>query len=369
MGLESVSRMGRLAVSNTAWGSKHPIDETGRDPRPSGAPFRMRLVQSGPEGLVFEGRHRLEPSLLLAPLFGLLGALPWLAPEPPDLGRCLVSALCLGTAGVLCRVGWPSRTRLAVDPRREVLRRGTERLPLTTPPRFRLGMAAREFAPTPHYHVALLLDAGAQQTLIGDTEPHVVLRQLREMLRSWPGSVEPGWGLPAEALTWLSESAPPAPPRDTGTGAVSEIQVFEAPRSLCWAMAIMAAFVVIDLFVLVSSASAALPRTHPLSSILATLLGGALLLLGLFVVTSRSRFHVAGSLEATAGALGLRKRQAPVPLAFVRGVYALQSTSAEQRHVFVDTALGPLSLPVPQEKAESVCRQLRDAIARAKLPG
>jgi len=74
-----------------------------------GRPAQLALVSADASRLCFEGRRPMLAPILLSPLFGCLGTLPWLVPEPLDGTRLAASGLFLLVAAGIGRWSWPLR--------------------------------------------------------------------------------------------------------------------------------------------------------------------------------------------------------------------------------------------------------------------
>jgi hypothetical protein len=206
---------------------------------------------------------------------------------------------------------------------------------------------------------------GAPLSVLENTDPERVLWQLSEMLRYWPGPIDCHWGLPAGAEPWSIE--PHSGPRSLGSEARPE-QVVAAPadRPLIWCTRLMAVFVVADLTFLVGSTGMAWPAVHPLSVVLALLLGTCLVALAVAVQTGRSRLRIGGRVRREDSLLGLQRQHGDVRLASVRGVYAIGLPSAERWHLLIDSSDGPLSMSVLQRDAAAVALEAERALSAAR---
>jgi len=124
--------------------------------------------------------------------------------------------------------------------------------------------------------------------------------------------------------------------------------------------------VLLDLIMLVLTASRLVDRVHVLSLILPALLGGSLVLLTLAVLTLHQRLSIGSELRQEASMLGVRRpRGAAVRADAVRGVYLLAPPGATPRHLLVDSQQGPLSLPVNEHEPERLRDQVNRALAQA----
>jgi len=325
--------------------------------RPVLAP--LRLKQATDAELHFAGRSALRAPLVLAPVLLTLSGLTWVAPTPSDGPRVLASLLCLGCALVAVLASWPRKIELYVRPleRTWSLRGRTRALPVA--PHWRLCTELRSDSPELRYLAVIQLDDGPAWPLLCDADPAAVLRQLHAVLARWSCPVDNEWGLPEAAAPWSFEAST-APERDGAAATI--VRGPPPPAGLRWTMIGATVLVLVDLIMLVLTASSLVDRVHVSSLILPALLGGSLVLLTLAVLTLHQRLSIGRELRQEACVLGVRRpRGTAVRADAVRGVYLLAPPGAKPRHLLLDSRQGPLSLPVPEHEPE----RLRDEVSRA----
>ena len=348
MGMSSVSEAPR-------WRNDH--DAVRRETRPPGrTPQRLELVSADANRLVFAGRRRASSPIFLCPPALALATLPWLAPELNPL-RLGTSVLFLGVAGGLAAWGWPRRRQLELSARPGA--------GAAAPRRWLLEMAPDPDGLTALFSVAHEPADGPALTVLEGPDPEPVLWQLSEVLRHWPAPVECRWGLAAGARPWSIEPhSGPRPREDASLG--GSITVPFAHKPLVWCTRLMAAFVVLDVLFLVTTAGRSLPVIHPLSIVLPILFVSYLVVLSLVVSTGETRLRVGGRVTRETSLLGRVTRRTEVRLESVRGVYALGAPGAERWHVLIDSADGPLALAAPRERAPALARDVERAVHSAR---
>jgi hypothetical protein len=371
MTLETDDLMGISSVTQAPrW--RHAGAAVRREPRlvlRGAAP--LELVSADPDQLVFAGRQPPLAPILLTPLLLVLGSLPWLAPRPIDAVRAATSGAFVAVACGVAAWAWPRRRRLEVlskashDPSTASAR--TEPGRLAQPGRLRWVLDA-EYTPnalSAAYTVALEPDDGGAYTVLRNLDPERLLRQFSEVLRHWPGPVDCRWNLPTGARPWRIE--PHSGPRTLDEGrpaAVVDIPLTHRP--LIWCARIMAALVITDLILLVTSAAAELRSIHPLSLILPCLLASGLVALALGLRTGGWRLRIAARVQRDVCSFGLCRARGSVRTDSVRGVYALGVAGAERWHLLVDSSDGPLALPVRCRDAEPLARAAERAISSSR---
>jgi hypothetical protein len=328
---------------------------------------RLELISADSAELSFAGRQAPLAPLFLCPLLLALGVLPWLAPRPLDAARAATSLALVGAAGSLAAWSRPRRRGLRVASARAAAARPHDDVVVAEPGRVRWVLDALHFpgSLSATYAVALELDDGSSHVVLQNEDPERLLWQFSEVARHWPGPVECRWGLPAPARPWSIEphSGPRARADDSG---IAVVTVPLAHRPLIWCARLMAAFVVVDLSFLVTTAKATVAAVHPLSIILPVALASCLLALALGLGTGGWRLSIGGRVCRELMVLGLRRERGSVRLASVRGVHVLGAPSAERWHVLVDSADGPLAVPVPRANAKAIARALEQAIQLAR---
>jgi hypothetical protein len=331
------------------------------------APARVELVSADSAELAFARRQAPLPPLFLSPLLFALGALPWLAPRPLDPTRLATSLAFVIAAGGVVAWARPRRRALRVTSTPAFGERSDGDVLVAEPGRTRWVLDAVHFpdALSTTYAAALELEDGSSHIVLQNDDPERLLWQFSEVSRHWPGPVACRWGLPASARPWNIE--PHSGPRTKDDGAArTAVAVPLAHRPLIWCARIMAAFVVTDLTFLVTTASAGVALLHPLSIVLPIALASCLIGLALGLGTGGWRLSIGGRVRRELTLLGRRRERGSVRLESVRGVHVLGAASAERWHVLVDSADGPLALPVPRAKAKAIALQVERALQRAR---
>jgi hypothetical protein len=326
------------------------------------APARIELLSADPGQLSFAARREALAPVFLFPLWLVLGALPWLAPQPIDATRLATSAVCLGAAAGIAAWARPKRRRLQVVARGAP---GSDLHPVQ-PGRVRW-LLDSEHAPgeaRTTYTVTLETDDEAFAVL-QSPDPERLLWQFSEVLRHWPGPVDCRWGLPETARPWSIE--PHSGPRSLNAEEAQSVAVVPlGHRPLIWCSCVMTALVLLDLSVLLTSAAAGVPRIHPLSLVLALIFASCLLALTFALATGSSRLRVNRRVSRETALFGVRRSRGGVRIESVRGVHALGSAAAERWHVLIDSADGPLALDVPRAQAAALAREAERAIVSAR---
>ncbi len=328
--------------------------------------MRLELVSASPEQLCVVGRGRPAAPFLLAPMFFILACLPWVAPSPVDTLRFLVSCACAGVTCIAAICTWPRVYRLRLE--RPVPRAGDlPSLALAEPLHWRLDAEAEPDSPHMLYSASLDVDDGDRWLVLRHRHPEVLLCQLQQVLRHWPGRVECAWGLPDVARPWSFEPRH-SPPAALAAGAEPAALIVApvAGTPLLWVSAVITVLMLVDLVFLVTSSKKALPSIHPLSVVLPAALGLALVTLSVGLTTAKGRLRIAARVLAESCVFGLSRPQGDIRLDSVRGVHLLGSPTAERWHVLVDSAEGPLALPVPRNQARVVAEKIEQAIAWAR---
>jgi hypothetical protein len=328
---------------------------------------RLELVSADATQLQFAGRQAPLAPVLLCPLLLTLGSLPWLAPRPLDAVRVLTSGVFVAAACGLAAWAGPRRRRLQVRSRAGSREAASPGEFVAQPGKVRWVLDT-EHAPnmlSASYRVTLEPDDGGSLTVLQSTDPERLLWQFSQVLRHWPGPVDCRWGLPAGARPWSIE--PVSGPRARSPSSDRAVVVVPlAHRPLIWCARIMTVLVLTDLMFLVSSAGAGLAYIHPLSIVLPLLLGSCLVALAVGLSTGGWRLGVGAAVRREISVLGLRRERGSIRRESVRGVYALGVAAAEQWHVLVESADGPLALPVPRRDAEAIARQTERALVSAR---
>lgn len=329
------------------------------------AASRSRLERITAEALTFVGRGRCQAPLLITPLFGVLGALPWVARAEQGGLSALVSALCFSVAAISTAASWPRRVRFHVERSGRQLRgeRGeVARLPDVA--RWELGVQVEDSGAANAYVARLVSNDERRWPLLVDHDPVRLLTSLREAVQHSPAAIDGGWGLPAQARPWVFDpaSAATAPPRAPSATVWSGSAPL-APRDLPWVTVIMATFVVSDLAYLVFSAGVRFARMHSLSLLLPTYMGLALVLLAAGLSSARVRLSVGAEVTGELRALGFTWRRATVPSDSVRELYAIGTGEARLSHLLVESSVRPLAVPVRPEHLPELLHGARHALA------
>jgi hypothetical protein len=367
MTLETDDSMGMTSVSQAPrW--RHAGAAVRREPRlASHRSARLELVSADAARLSFVGRRAPIAPLLLCPLLLVLAGLPWLGRPPIDVVRAATSGAFLAASSVIATWAWPRRRRLSVVSKTVVDDPPNAQVLVAQPGKVRwvLDVEHSPSALSTTYTALLEPDDGGSFAVLQSADPGRLLWQFSEVLRHWPGPVDCRWGLPGAARPWNIEPHSGPHALDAGTED-TVIAVPLAHRPLVWCARIMAVLVVADLIVLVTSATRGLAVVHPLSVTLAFGLAGCLIALALGLGSSGWQLRIGSRVRREITLFGLRRAGRDVRLESVRGVYALGVASAERWHLLVDSADGPLVLPVPRRDAEALARDTERAIVLAR---
>jgi hypothetical protein len=327
-----------------------------------GAPERIELLAADPGQLSFSARRDILAPIFLCPPLLVLSSLPWLAPDPLDAARAAASALCLGAAAGIASWTWPKRRQL------QVVARGSAAPDqhAVQPSQVRWVLDAEHAPAAARTTYRAILEADDDTlTVLQSPDPERLLRQFAEVLRHWPGPVACRWGLPETARPWSIE--PCSGPRSMNDEAGRAVAVVRlSHRPLIWCARLMAAFVLLDLSFMLTSASAGLAAIHPLSIVLAAAFACCVLALMFALASGFSQFCVSRRVCRETSLFGLRRRHGDVRVESVRGVHALGATGAERMHVLIDSADGPLALEVGREQADAFAREAERAIQSAR---
>jgi hypothetical protein len=327
-------------------------------------PPRLRLVAASAEELCFVGCRPARAPLLLAPVLLALSGLSWVAPTPADGLRVLVSLIALAATLALIALTRPRRVEVRVRPGDRQLLTPVGVEPLPERPRWRLIAEQPSTSPQPVY-AAVLVEGERRWRLLEGPDPAQLLRELRSVLSYWPGLVEQEWGLPGGAQPWAFQPlAAPALEREAAAAA-RVLRGARAEDGLRLAMAVITGLVLLDLAVLLVSASPHVPSVHPLSLILPAVSASCLIAIALAVVTRQPRLVVGRDWVQESCVLGVRRVQQRIRGESVRGVH-LVATGGGQGHLLVDGSEGPLSLLVRARDAERLREQL--VLSLARLP-
>ena len=365
MTLETDDTMGMSSVTEAPrW--RHEARVACTEPQLlSSRPGRLELVSADASQLIFSGRRPPLAPIILSPLLLALSSLPWLGP-PPRTALHVATSLVFGLAASgVAAWAWPRRHRVhlvagdAAPPGARAVQPGSAR--------WVLDMVPAEGTAPAAYTAALRAADGVEQTVLESTDPERLLRQLSEVLRHWPGTVDCRWGLPESARPWSIEAQ--SGPRPVASGARTILLVTIAPRSLILCTAAMTVLVLLDLVLLVASAGAKLPSIHPLSVVLPVLFGLYLVTFALALATASYRLSLGRQLRKERSLLGVRRVISEVRPETVRGVYALGAPDAQRWHVLVDSADGPLSVSVPRGEAQALARETELALDAARRAG
>lgn len=331
----------------------------------------MRLQADRDGELCFVGWWPPAAPLLLCPILLVISSLSWFAPEPPSAERWLISALGYGATLLL---GWrcrPRRAQLRLRPsnRQLVVGRETTGHVISLPDtlRWRLTVEHVPELPQPRYR-ALLLHGELSWAVLGNEDPAELLRDLGRTLARWPGIVEQEWQLPRDAGPWSFTGASSAAALPVPLPPEPEPRVLQgsrADRTLCWAMVLMTALVILDLGYLVISASARVAFVHPLSVALAVLAAACLSVISASVITRHPRLALGEQLSQEHSLLGQRRVLHRVRPESVRGVHLLMAGSARRGHLLVDSSEGALSLLVESRDAERLRRELLSSLSKS----
>jgi hypothetical protein len=323
----------------------------------------LRLASADARELRFVGWSPLRAPALLSPVWLVLSSLTWLAaPGASDGPRALASLACLAVALGLIWGSRPRRSELRLLPaqRRLELPDGSA-WALADAPRWLLTTDHPAESPRPRY-LAVLIDGERRWPLLSSDDPAQLLRDLRVVLAHCPGEVSDEWALPSGAQPWSFRAAS-APPDSVRSGAQRSLRGFGSDRGLRWVLGIASALVLLDLTLLVLSASAHVPGVHALSLILPALAATWLLTITAAVITRHPRLSLGSQLVLEQRVLGLRHATVQIPAASVRGVYLLAARGGLQ-HLLVDSTDGPLALLLRVRDAERKKRELMQGLAR-----
>jgi hypothetical protein len=327
----------------------------------------VRLAAAGASQLRFLGTTPLRAPALLAPVWLVLSSLTWLAPGPTEGIRWLGSLACLAVAVGLLVGCCPRRVEWRLRPAQRTLRLPDGSTEALSPAaRWLLTGEHPGEAPRPLYS-ARLVDGDRSWPLLRGDDPAQLLRDLRLALSHWPGQVSDDWGLPSGAQPWSfrGTSAPGGASQDPERRV---LRGFGAGRGLRWVLTIATGLVLLDLTVLVLSASAHLPAVHPLSLVLPAVTAAWLVTITLSIVTRHPRLVVGSELLLERRMLGLRYAAAQIRSDSVRGVYLLAARSGLQ-HLLIDSAEGPLALLLRVPDGEREKRELLQSLAlRSEAP-
>ena len=340
MGRPPVSEAPRGPLERSVAAPLPPPDDAARR-----LPTRVRLASADARELRFVGRSPLRAAALLAPVWLVLSSLTWVAaPGPSDGPRVLGSLACLAVALGLIWGSRPRRVALRLLPEQRTLQLTDGTRQALSAPRWLLTTDHPAEAPRPRY-LAVLVDGERRWPLLSSDDPAQLLRDLRVVLSHCPGEVSDEWALPS---------------RGTEQGS---LRGFGAGRGLRYVLGIATALVLLDLTLLVLSASAEVPAVHPLSLALPAIGASWLLTIAVAVATHHPRLVVSSQLVLEQRVLGLRYGAAQIPAGSVRGVYLLAARGGLQ-HLLVDSAEGPLALLLRVRDAESKKRELMQSLAR-----
>jgi len=358
MGSPPVSEAPRGPLERSVAAPLPPPDAAARQ-----LPVAMRLAAADARELRFVGRSPVGAPMLLAPVWLVLSSLTWLAaPSPSDGLRVLGSLACLTVTLALIWGARPRRVELRLLPAQRALHLpdGSTRT-LSASPHWLLTADHPAEAPRPRYS-AVLIDGDQRWPLLSGDDPAALLRDLRLTLAHCPGEVSDEWELPSGARPW-SFHAGAAPAEALGGAEHRVLPGLRAGRGLRWVLGVATGLVLLDLTLLVLSASAHLTAVHPLSLVLPVVAAGWLVAIAVAVFTRHQRLVVGSQLVLEQRILGLRYAAAQIPSDSVRGVYLLAACSGVQ-HLLVDSAEGPLALLLRVRDAETRKRELIQSLAR-----
>lgn len=358
MGRRPVSEAPRGPLERSVAASLRPQDGAARR-----LPARMRLAGADARELRFVGRSPVLAPVLLAPVWLVLGSLTWVAaPGPTEGVRWLGSLACLAV-GVGLLVGTRARRiewRLRPAQRTLQLPDGSTQA-LSAAARWLLTAEHPAEAPRLCYS-AVLVDGDRRWPVLRGDDPAQLLRELRLVLAYWPGEVSDEWALPSGTQPWSFRDAS----AHVGASQNAERRVlrgFGSGRGLRWVLGIATGLVLVDLTLLVLSASAHLPSVHPLSLALPAITASWLVAIAVSVATRHPRLTMGSELLLEHRVLGLRYAAAQVRSDSVRGVHLLAAHSG-LRHLLIDSAEGPLALLLRVSEAEGKKRELLQSLAR-----
>jgi hypothetical protein len=177
--------------------------------------------------------------------------------------------------------------------------------------------------------------------------------------------VEQTWGLPSGARPWSFRAVLPAPDTE-GAAERSVLRGLRAEALLRWTLGAATGLVLLDLTLLLISASAYVPAVHPLAVVLAILSWICLLGITSAVATRHSRLVVGAQVTLEERVLGACLGRQQVRSASVRDVYVV-ATGGRDGHLLVDSSEGPLALLVRARDAERVREELARSLARAHV--
>jgi hypothetical protein len=321
--------------------------------------------------VLFAGRTRTQAPLLLSPLFLVLASLPWLAASSVDALQVTVSLFCSAVTVALVVASWPRHIQLRL--RGKELELVTEKRSRVVPDTARWVLRMEDDTDSPHgaYTAALELDGGQPWTLLRHPDPSTVLIQLRAVLKHWPRPVECHWGLPAQVEPWIFEpdAAQPAAGDSAGKPTAAPPLVIRAAScgpDLLRVMGVMTLLTLADLVFLMLTAGATAPQLHPLSIVLPVLMAASLVAVTLGLASAHARLVIARAVRLETGSLGFRRSHGAVRLDTVRGAHLVGSTTSERWHLLVDSADGPLAMPVRQAHAQALAERAKQAMSSAQ---
>jgi hypothetical protein len=331
---------------------------------------RWRLAEAGPTRLRFAGKRPARAPLLAAPLLLAIAALPWLTTHPTSRSR-VVSGLLVALACGLIAWGRPRRPEVVVDVENRRLRSGGTSVAIPETASWSLELIAPGLTfPEGGYEARLGPVAGRDWPLLRDRDPARVLAALGRIDRCWQRPVRSGWGLAEGARPWQISAASPddSPAAGGREPAETLVESRMASPGLRYLMIALTALIALDLVVLVASESQVVVHVHFVSLILPCLMAAYLIALTLGLVSHRDRLRLGRDLLLETTAFGLTRRRGRLPASSVRGLHVVGNPLANERHLLVDSARGPLAIAVPSRAADSLAERLRQALAeRARI--
>ncbi len=313
----------------------------------------MRISHHTQDSVTLEAARRAPASAFSALLFGCAALLPLLAPGPWTLPRLATALTLLGVATALTRRWWGPPDRVELDLSTGHLRAGRQRYPLERARAWVLrGAEALDHEGPERYRVHLLFAGGQEVLVLADSNAGAVLCDLRALHERLALPVRAGWGLPEEPERWLRPAGVPAP---TGERFVAERSPHQrATGGLLLLGGALTSLLMGRLYLL----HVLRGEPHlPLSAVLPLGFCGALLLLGLSVLTDRSELLDADRLVLTRRTLGVAWRTSTIHRARVHALWTVGTVPHVARHLLLDLGDHVLCVPFARRLLLDATRQ------------
>jgi hypothetical protein len=319
----------------------------------------MILRQASAERLEVMKQTSVKAPWFIALSFGLLGLTPLFAGGVPTLPRIAMSAALFCACAALVAFSRPRAEILSVDLVKRTIEGKDGSIALDQAKRYSLeagGRASEDEAPRNRYRVELVLEDDRRITWLERSDPARVLGDLRTALRYLPLPVSEGWGLPAGAEPWRTGKKS-EPKQLAALSVKGRPHQHELGAAICAIGGVLVIGTVVTL-----SHGARLERGAHISGLSWTLSGLLLALVALiagFLLTDRVIVRTsAGALSVERRAFGFRLAQRSIPLASVRGAYAVGPDPAEPLHVLIDAEDEIAAIPLVGEPARRVAKAL-----------